>query len=65
MTERLEAARSMRENATRLRQIAKTETQLSAELRRIADEIDRDAERVEHSFMDNPPRPANEDEAVA
>jgi len=55
----------MRENAARLRQIAETETQLSAELRRIADQIEQDAARVERSFIDNPPQPANEDEAVA
>jgi hypothetical protein len=60
LTERLEAARSMRGNAARLRKIAETETELSADLLRIADEIEQDALRVEQSFMENPPKPANE-----
>jgi len=60
LTERLEAARSMRGHAARLRKIAETETQLSADLLRIADEIEQDALRVERSFMENPPKPANE-----
>lgn len=60
MTERLEAARSMRESAARLRQIAKTETKLSAELLRVADEIDEDAARLEKSFRDKPPTTAND-----
>lgn len=65
MTERLEAARSMRESAARLRQIARAETKLSAELLRIAEEIEEDAARVERSFRENHPRAANEDAGSA
>jgi len=61
MTERLEAARSMRESAAHLRRIAQTETRLSEELRRIADEIDEDAARLEKSFLEKLLKPANED----
>jgi hypothetical protein len=64
MTERLEAARSMRENAARLRRIAETETALSADLFRIAGQIEEDATRVENSFTQNPPKPANDEEAA-
>lgn len=42
-----------------------TETQLSAELRRIADRIEKDVVRIEKSFIENPPRAANEDDAVS
>ena len=62
--ERLEAARDMRGCAARLRRIAETETHLSAELRKIADQIDKDAALIEKSFRDSPPQPAN-DENVA
>ena len=65
MTERLEAARSMRENAARLRQIAKTETKLSAELLRIAGEIEEDAARIERSFHGTSPRSPDGDGAIA
>jgi hypothetical protein len=37
----------MREHAARLREIAKTEPMLSAELLRIANQIEEDAERLE------------------
>ena len=49
MPERLAAARSMREHAARLREIAKTEIKFSAELLRIAAQIEEDAERLEKS----------------
>jgi len=65
MTERLEAARSLRDYAARFRRLAKTETTLSAEYLRIAEDIEEDAARIERSFRENPPRPANDDDAVA
>jgi hypothetical protein len=55
-----EAARTLRECAANLRRIAGTETQFSRELIRMAEEIEADALRLEPSFRDNPPRPANE-----
>jgi hypothetical protein len=64
MTERLEAARSMRENAAQLRRIAETETALSADLLRIAGQIEEDATRVENSSTQDPPKPANDEEAA-
>jgi len=64
MTERLDAARSMRESAASLRRIAKTETKLSAELIRIAEGIEQDAARLEQAFRAKPPMAAN-DESVA
>jgi hypothetical protein len=66
MTERLEAARSMRENAARLREIAETETKLSADLLQIALQIEEDASRVEKSFRDaQRPKPTPGDGAAA
>jgi hypothetical protein len=62
--ERLEAARSLRACALRLRAVAATEPRLSAELVKMAEEIEEDAARMERSFRDSPPRPAN-DENVA
>lgn len=62
--ERLESAHSMRNCAARLRLIARTQTHLSADLLKIADEIDQDAERLEKSFREKPPRPANDEEVA-
>lgn len=65
MTERLEAARSLRRDARRLRQIAtETETKLSAQLLKLADNMDNDAKALEMAFRNKPPRVANDD-AVA
>ena len=65
MTERLTAARSMREGARRLRQIAtETETKFSAELLKLADDMDDDARKLEEAFRNKPPSTAHDD-AVA
>ena len=65
MTERLNAARSMREGARKLRQIATdTETKLSAQLLRLADEMDKNARELETAFLNKPPK-AVHDGAVA
>lgn len=67
MTERIEAARSIRIGAERLRQLASAEAnqELASQMVEIAAEMDHHAAELERSFVTNPPRPANEDDAVA
>jgi hypothetical protein len=66
MSERLEAARFMRESATQLRHIAASETvkTLSPELLRIADQVEEEAARLEQAFRLKPPTPANDEDAA-
>lgn len=59
MSERAAAARSLRESAERLRQIAAAgETKLSAELRRVAEDLIAEAKRLENSVREKPPNGA-------
>ena len=65
MTERLEAARSMRESARRLRNVAyELEPRLAAELLWIALDLDKEAIELDAAFRAKLPIPAN-DEDVA
>jgi len=67
MTERLKRAQVIRLGAERLRQMAAAETDRdhASEMIEIAAEMEENAARLERSFASNPPRPANEDDAVA
>lgn len=58
MTERLEAARKMRQDAARLRRIAQTETKVSDQLVQIAEQMEEEALRLERAFREKPPGPA-------
>jgi hypothetical protein len=51
MPERHEVTRFMRESAARLRRVAKVETQLSAELIKIAEEMEAEAAELEEHSM--------------
>jgi hypothetical protein len=65
MTERIEVAYSMREDAVRLRKMANgVEPRLAAELIRMALSLDKDAIELETWFRQQPPNPPN-DKAVA
>jgi hypothetical protein len=62
MSERIEAARSMRTDAERLRTIAtrKKDPKLAAELTRIARQMDKHSAELDSLFVDKPPSPAND-----
>jgi predicted phage gp36 major capsid-like protein len=51
MTERIEAARHIRERAERLRKIASTATAISPELMRMAREMDEEADQLEAAYL--------------
>lgn len=58
---RLESVHLMRASAARLRLIAAKEPLISADLLKMADEMDEDAAYLERSFENKPRSPANDD----